>query len=474
MNRKTISILALALLTTACAGEQNTEGLVARVDEYTLTVDAAVDLLVDEERLAADAGVVEALADLWVDYTLLAEATAKDSTYGMLDFEPLVLRQAQQMMVFQLRDSVIQVDTFVTEDELRAQYEAEEPALELRARHIMFQLPIGSTPLQRDSVVTALSDVRDRILAGESFETLAQQLSQDPGTAFNGGDLGLFGRGDMVAPFEEAVLALQPGDISDVVETPMGLHIIRLDERRVRGFEDAAPLYRRQVQSRMVQEAESIFVSGLYDQAGPEIVDGALDIVRELARNPGASLSGRAARRPTIEWDAGAVTVGDLRTVMQLESPTLPLQLAEGDDEQLREFLRSLARRDLLIRAAESEGLRPARDSIDAMISEAAGQLRGAARVLGFFNLDQAPGEDLEVAIARAVEEALIDNLSGATRVVPLGLVGFQLQEDRSTGVFESGLGQVVLNVAQLRAARQLSPVEDAFAIPTLPDSSGR
>ena len=176
MNRKTISILALTLLTSACAGEQSTDGLVARVDEYTLTVDAAVDLLVDEERLAADAGVVEALAELWVDYTLLAEATVRDSTYGMLDFEPLVLRQAQQMMVFQLRDSVIQVDTFVTEDELRARYEAEEPALELRARHIMFQLPIGSTPPQRDSVVTALSNVRDRILAGESFEVLAEEL----------------------------------------------------------------------------------------------------------------------------------------------------------------------------------------------------------------------------------------------------------------------------------------------------------
>ena len=63
MNRKTISILALTLLTSACAGEQSSEGLVARVDEYTLTVDAAVDLLVDEERLAADAGVVEALAE---------------------------------------------------------------------------------------------------------------------------------------------------------------------------------------------------------------------------------------------------------------------------------------------------------------------------------------------------------------------------------------------------------------------------
>ena len=474
MNRKTLSILVLGLLAAGCGREQSNEDLVARVEDYTFSVDNAVDLLVDEERLAADAGVVEALADLWVNYTLLAEATVTDSMYGMLDFEPMIMRQAQQVMVFQLRDSVIQVDTFVTDVELRQRYEAEEPAVELRARHIMFQLPIGVTAAQRDSVAMALSDVRDRIVGGENFETLAQQLSQDPGTAFSGGDLGPFGRGDMVAPFEEAALALQPGEISGVVETPMGLHIIRLDERRVRPFEEAAPLYRRQVQSRMVQEAESVFVADLYERAQPVIVDGAIDIVRELAGNPASSFSGRAARRGVIEWEGGVISVGDLRTLVQLESPTLPLQLVDSDDEQLSEFLRSLARRDLLIRAAESEGLRPERDSLDGMIDEATAQLRTAARVLGFFELNQAPGEDLDVAIARAVEEALVDNLSGATQIVPLGLVGFQLREGRSTGIFDTGFGQVVLDVAQIRAARQLSPVEETLTIPTVPDSAGR
>ena len=474
MKAGAAAVLIVGLVTAACGGEETNEGLVARVDDYTLSVDDAVNLLVDEERLAADASIVEALADLWVNYTLLAEVTASDSTYALLDFEPIVLRQAQQVMVFQLRDSVIQVDTFVTEAELRARYEAEEPAVELRARHIMFQLPIGVTPSQRDSVAEALAAVRERVLGGENFELLARQLSQDPGTALNGGDLGTFGRGDMVAPFEEAALALRPGQVSDVVETPMGLHLIRLEERRVRGFEEAAPVYRRQVQTRMVQEAESVFVAGLYDRAAPELTDGAVEIVRELSENPGASVSGRAARRPLIEWDGGSVTVGDLRTIIRLESPTLPMQLAESDEPQVEEFLRSLARRELLIRSAESEGLRPERDSIDAMIEEAAGQLRTAARVLGFFDLDQAPGEAVEVAVARAVEKALVDNLSGATQVVPLGLIGFQLRDGRSTAIFESGLGQVVLDVARIRAARQLSPVEDALATPTIPDSAGR
>ena len=86
----------------------------------------------------------------------------------------------------------------------------------------------------------------------------------------------------------------------------------------------------------------------------------------------------------------------------------------------------------------------------------------------------QAPGEALEIAVARAVENALVDNLSGATQIVPLGLVGFQLREGTSSGVFDEGVGQVVLDVAQIRAARQLSPVEETLTTPTTADTIGR
>jgi parvulin-like peptidyl-prolyl isomerase len=250
---RAIAAVGAAAAVAACASEASDEGVVARVGPYRLMVDQAVELLVDQENLAAEARVVESLAELWIDYTLLAEAVYRDSLFSDLDLEPLVMQQVAQAMVFQLRDSVIQVDTFITEDELRVRYEAEAPAVEVRARHIMLQPPLQASQAQQDSVREVLAGLRERILGGESFEALAGQFSQDPGSARNGGDLGYFGRGDMVAPFEEAALALQPGEVSDVVTTPMGFHLIRLDERRVRGFEDVAAQYRLQVQARMVQ-----------------------------------------------------------------------------------------------------------------------------------------------------------------------------------------------------------------------------
>ena len=116
MTKKWIAPAALgvALTAAACADEASDENVVARVGDHALTVDEAVELLVDEEQFAADARVVGSLADLWIDYTLLAEAVTTDSMFADLDLEPLVMQQINQVMVFQLRDSVIQVDTFIT------------------------------------------------------------------------------------------------------------------------------------------------------------------------------------------------------------------------------------------------------------------------------------------------------------------------------------------------------------------------
>ena len=453
--------VALALLLSGCGAEGDSEGLVARVGPHRLTVDQGVDLLVDQENLTAEARVVESLAELWIDYTLLAEAAARDSTFSDLDLEPVVMQQLGQAMVFQLRDSVIQVDTFITDAELRERYEAEAPAVEVRARHIMLQLPLQATPAQRDSVRALLEEIRGRIAGGESFEAMARSYSQDPGSAGQGGDLGYFGRGEMVAPFEQAAMALQPGQVSEVVTTPMGLHLIRLEDRRVQGFEQVALQYRRRVQARMVQSAESVFVAGLTERAAPRITEGALDVLREVASNPGARFSGRAERRPLVEWDGGEVTVAEAREFLQLEPPQIRTQVQGGSDEELEGVLRSLARRELLVRAAEDGGLRPARDSIDVLVDDARAQLRTAARRLGLMSLDRAPGEELELAIARAVEETLADVVSGATQIVPLGIVGFQLRAGRSSAVYGAGVGEAVLGIGEIRAARQLSPAEN-------------
>lgn len=85
---------------------------------------------------------------------------------------------------------------------------------------------------ERDRVRTQLAELRERVVKGESFSMLATLYSQDPGSARKGGELGFFPRGYMVSEFESAAFALKPGEVSPIVETQFGFHIIQLIERR--------------------------------------------------------------------------------------------------------------------------------------------------------------------------------------------------------------------------------------------------
>ncbi|MBQ6741677.1 MAG: peptidylprolyl isomerase [Bacteroidales bacterium] len=85
---------------------------------------------------------------------------------------------------------------------------------------------------ERDRVRSKLAELRERVIKGESFSMLATLYSQDPGSARKGGELGFFPRGRMVAEFESAAFALKPGEVSPIIETQFGFHIIQLIERR--------------------------------------------------------------------------------------------------------------------------------------------------------------------------------------------------------------------------------------------------
>jgi peptidyl-prolyl cis-trans isomerase C len=80
-----------------------------------------------------------------------------------------------------------------------------------------------------------IEGVLARVRAGEDFAKLADEFTDDPSGKGRGGDLGWFGRGTMVKPFEDAAFALKPGDVSGVFETVFGFHIVKLDERRAQG-----------------------------------------------------------------------------------------------------------------------------------------------------------------------------------------------------------------------------------------------
>ena len=122
----------------------------------------------------------------------------------------------------------------ITRREVEEFYETYRDSLpELKAsvkiRHIL--RPIEASTSAEEVARRKIQEIKRRLENGESFEELARQYSQDPGSASRGGDLGMLERGDLVREFEEVAFALQPGEISDIVKTRFGFHIIKLEEK---------------------------------------------------------------------------------------------------------------------------------------------------------------------------------------------------------------------------------------------------
>ena len=128
------------------------------------------------------------------------------------------------------------IDTLTVSDgQIRSFYE-DNPDLfrrpeQVKASHILVQVPESADEAQKAQAQAAIRALKQRIDNGEDFATLAMDHSACPSKA-KGGDLGFFGREEMVAPFSEAAFALQPGQVSDVVTTRFGYHLIRVTERQ--------------------------------------------------------------------------------------------------------------------------------------------------------------------------------------------------------------------------------------------------
>ncbi len=145
----------------------------------------------------------------------------------------------------------------VSEDELRAYYEdhrkdySQEKAV--HARHILIRVGPEASQAEVEEARSKAQRLLDMIRGGKSFEEVAREHSEDPGTAAQGGDLGYFTEKTMVKEFAEAVFSLKPGEIGDLVRTKFGFHIIKVEDVRPAQeipFETA----RSQIQEKLIEE----------------------------------------------------------------------------------------------------------------------------------------------------------------------------------------------------------------------------
>ncbi|MTW20925.1 SurA N-terminal domain-containing protein [Allochromatium palmeri] len=151
----------------------------------------------------------------------------------------------------------------VSEDDLRQLYESDQARFvqpeRREVRHLLLKVDADADEATAQSVLDEIQSIRARIQAGESFEELAKTLSQDPGSAANGGSLGIIESGIMVPAFDQAAFALPVGELSEPVRTPFGYHLIDVVQilpSEVKPFEDVREQLRAELAK---QRAEGLF-----------------------------------------------------------------------------------------------------------------------------------------------------------------------------------------------------------------------
>jgi peptidyl-prolyl cis-trans isomerase C len=140
----------------------------------------------------------------------------------------------------------------------------------IRASHILIK-PEGFDDASKKKARAAIDDVLKQAKAGADFGELAKKHSSD-GSAQQGGDLGFFTKGRMVPEFSNAAFALQPGQISDVVETQFGYHVIKVTERKDVPFEEATEKIRGFLSQQRRDEQQQAFVASIKNKSKIEVL----------------------------------------------------------------------------------------------------------------------------------------------------------------------------------------------------------
>lgn len=164
----------------------------------------------------------------------------------------------------ELSVDALAADIDASDAELRAWFDANQDQFfareERSANHVLIQLARDASDAEVEIAREKALEVKRRVLAGEDFEELAREVSDDVGSRADGGDTGLFSRGVMAPEFEDAVFSMSPGDISDPIRTDFGMHIIRLNEIKAGGVKPFEEIRAEVADAWKRQQAESLFV----------------------------------------------------------------------------------------------------------------------------------------------------------------------------------------------------------------------
>lgn len=358
MKRATLALAAAAAIVvsaTACDGLK--EAMTAHTDtaahagSQELSVERLSKLL-DESGAPPRKDIASAIANAWVDYQLLGQAAASgDTTVSKAQVDSALWAAVASVKARKYYDLVSK--NWAQGGDTAAAHRAYDNGEILAASHILL-----ATKGAPDDVKKAQKAKADQLRSqanASNFADLAAKNSMDRASAAHGGALGVFRKGQMVPQFEQALLALKPGQISPVVETEYGYHIIRRPT-----FDEVKGEIMQQTQGAAMQSAESTFVNKLQENGKINMRTDAAPTARLVIADPDAHRSDDAALASSV---AGTFTAADLARWVSTFPPVAMARqramLESAPDSVVMFFVKNFVTNQLVLRAADSLHIGP-------------------------------------------------------------------------------------------------------------------
>ena len=351
MKRTSLLVLALCGTTlAACSGlgeafSAHTD-VVATAGSQQLTVNRLGDLLGKAKMqipLNKDVALLVS-RDLWVPYQLLGVAAARgDTLKDTKAIDQSAAAMLENAKLGRFMESV--AASMPAEAGSEASYTAAKGNL-YSARHILFMVAADAPAATKDSVKRLAQGVVAKV-TDANFAEMAKKYSGD-NTKEKGGDLGVFPLGMMVKPFGDALAKLKPGEISPLVETQFGYHIVQRNT-----WATAKDAYVAQSAGRGKQVAESTYIAQVQSSAGIKLKGDAAATMKTVAKDP---MTSRSSKTVMATYKGGELTAGRIALVL-LASPNsgrLMQQIQGAPDSLVAQYVTNMAQREVLLKRADS------------------------------------------------------------------------------------------------------------------------
>ena len=346
--KRNIALAAVAAFTlSACSGLKDALNAhtdwVARAGSAELMVTKLGNLL-GKSRAPIRKDIAKSIANVWVDYQLLGVAAAHNDSLS----DPKQIDEAMWPAIANLKAKKwydVVSKGWGTEDTAAAKRQWDSGQI-LAADHILL-LTQGMNDAQKAQVKKKIDAIRAKVTPA-NFAKTATDNSQDQQSARQGGSLGIFPKGSMVPEFEKAVVALKPGEISPVVQTQYGYHIIHRPT-----YDQIKSQLLLASKGRSVAVAESTYLAKLEENGKIEVKKDAATTVKALGNDPDAY---RRDNTVIATSTAGKFTTS--RIVGWLE--TLPPQarvldqIKQSPDSLLVQLVRNFVKNELVLKQADS------------------------------------------------------------------------------------------------------------------------